>query len=122
MSGKRAWIYCRIDAPEDAHGVLKGQYKKLEDYASQMGFTVVGSSHDLGIGLPRNRSGFKILMEAAQDGGFDVLVIDSVSRISRDARQVLEVLDEWDGYSIRIYSPLEGEINREPHQARHVLG
>ena len=22
---KRAWIYCRIDAPEDTHGVLKGR-------------------------------------------------------------------------------------------------
>jgi hypothetical protein len=21
---KRAWLYCRIDAPEDAHGMLKG--------------------------------------------------------------------------------------------------
>jgi hypothetical protein len=24
---KRAWLYCRIDAPEDAHGMLKGQKK-----------------------------------------------------------------------------------------------
>ena len=52
MDQKSAWIYCRIDAPEDTHGALKGQYERLETYAAQMGFTVVGSSQDLGSGLP----------------------------------------------------------------------
>ena len=41
---KRVWIYCYIDAPEDTHGVLKGQHEKLDSYANQMCFTVVGSS------------------------------------------------------------------------------
>ena len=30
---KRAWLYCRIDAPEDEHGHLKEQKKELMDYA-----------------------------------------------------------------------------------------
>ena len=37
---KRAWVYCRIDAPEDTHGALKNQRKLLMDYAEQMGFVV----------------------------------------------------------------------------------
>ncbi|WP_309446460.1 recombinase [Desulfosporosinus nitroreducens] len=61
---KRAWIYCRIDAPEDTHGVLKGQHEKLDSYASQMCFTVVGYSHDLGNDLILNRSGLMELMDA----------------------------------------------------------
>ena len=40
----KAWIYCRIDAPEDVHGMLKVQRKQLMDYAEQMGFQVKGSS------------------------------------------------------------------------------
>ena len=28
---KQAWIYCAIDAPEDTHGVLKGQFRQLCD-------------------------------------------------------------------------------------------
>lgn len=51
MNNKSAWIYCRIDAPEDTHGALKGQYEKLETYAAQMSFDIVGSSQDLGSGL-----------------------------------------------------------------------
>ena len=30
--GKRAWIYCAIDAPEDRNGALKSQFKQLIDY------------------------------------------------------------------------------------------
>ena len=45
---KRAWIYCRIDAPEDLHGALKRQRQQLMDYAEQMGCEVVGSSQDTG--------------------------------------------------------------------------
>ena len=26
---KKAWIYTRIDAPEDSHGTLKKQYEQL---------------------------------------------------------------------------------------------
>ena len=51
MEQKNAWIYCSIDAPEDVHGILKGQHEQLENYAAQMRFTVVGSSQDLGRGL-----------------------------------------------------------------------
>ena len=36
--GKRAWIYCAIDAPEDRNGALKSQFKQLIDYGEQMGF------------------------------------------------------------------------------------
>ena len=48
MNKKSAWNYCRIDAPEDIHGALKGQYERLETYAEQMGFTVVGSAGGFG--------------------------------------------------------------------------
>jgi DNA invertase Pin-like site-specific DNA recombinase len=112
---KRAWIYCRIDAPEDTHGVLKGQHEKLDSYANQMYFTVVGSSHDLGNGLTLNCPGLTELMEAAITGKVDVLIIVSINRIGRDTKQVLEFLHKLNGYGVKVYSPLEGEINIE-HQ------
>ena len=112
---KRAWIYCRIDAPEDTHGVLKGQHEKLDSYANQMCFTVVGSSHDLGNGLTLNRPGLTELMEAAMIGKMDVLIIDAINRIGRDTKQMLEFLHKLNVYGVKAYSPLEGKINIE-HQ------
>lgn len=36
---KRAWLYCRGDAPEDRNGVLKKQEKQLYDFAEQLGYS-----------------------------------------------------------------------------------
>ena len=35
---KKAWVYTRIDAPEDRYGSLKRQDQKLTEYASRMGW------------------------------------------------------------------------------------
>lgn len=71
----------RIDAPEDTHDALKRQYERLETYAAQMGFTVVGSSQDLG-------SGLQAVLEAAKAVSFQVLLVDSASHIGRDMQSL----------------------------------
>ena len=81
MEHNNAWIYCRIDAPEDTHGILKGQYEQLERYAEQMGFAVVDSSQDLGSGTSFDRPGLLAVQEAAKAGDCQVLLVTSVSRI-----------------------------------------
>ena len=108
---KRAWTYCRIDAPEDAHGRLKGQKKELFDYAEQMGFEVVGSSEDLGSGLDFERSGLLKVMKAAADGEFGVLLIKRLDRLGRDMPKTMELLMGMEQLGIKLYSPLEGEIS-----------
>lgn len=110
MDKKSAWIYCRINAPEDTHGALKGQYERLETYAAQMGFTVVDSSQDLGSGLNLDRPGLQAVLEAAKTGSFQVLLVDSVSRIERDMTKIVNFIQTVNGCRISIYSPIEGEI------------
>jgi len=107
----RAWTYGRIDAPEDAHGRLKGQKKELFDYAEQMGFEVVGSSEDLGSGLDFERSGLLKVMKAAADGEFGVLLIKRLDRLGRDMPKTMELLMGMEQLGIKVYSPLEGEIS-----------
>lgn len=109
-SQKRAWIYCRIDAPEDTHGVLKGQKKELMDYAEQMGFVVVGESEDIGSGLDFDRAGLAEVMNAAGDGRMDVLLVKKLDRLGRDTAELLEFLRGLDQLAIELYSPLEGRI------------
>ena len=110
MDKKSAWIYCRIDAPEDTHGALKGQYERPETYAAQMGFAVVGSSQDLGSGLSFDRPGLQAALEAAKAGSFQVLLVDSVSRIRRDMAKTMNFIQTISDCNINIYSPMEGEI------------
>lgn len=108
---KRAWIYCRIDAPEDQHGVLKNQRQKLMDYADQMEFEVVGSSQDQASGLCFDRPGLNEVTEAAKTGRFDVLLIHSVSRLGRDTCRTMEYLEKLRAMGITTYSPLEGVLD-----------
>jgi len=112
-SRKRAWIYCRIDAPEDAHGALKGQKKELIDYAEQMGFAVVGESQDIGSGLNLVRGGLAKVMTAAGDGEMDVLLVKKLDRLGRDTAKLLELLRGLNQLGIEFYSPLEGQIQMD---------
>ena len=107
---KRAWVYCHIDAPEDEHGRLKGQKKELMDYAEQMGLEVTGGSQDTGSGLNSNRSGLAEVLEAAEAGKMDVLLLKNLSRLGRDTAKTMACVRKLDELDIRIYSPLEGEI------------
>jgi hypothetical protein len=109
-SRKRAWIYCRIDAPEDTHGALKGQKKELIDYAEQMGFEVIGCSEDIGSGLDYDRAGLAEVMKAAGDDRMDVLLVKKLDRLGRDTVKLLEFLRGLDQLGIELYSPLEGQI------------
>ena len=107
---KRAWIYCRIDAPEDTHGALKGQRQQLMDYADQMGFEVVGISEDCASGLSLDRPGLNRLTGAARARGVDVLLVQNVSRIGRDTCQTMAYLERLKQKGVIAYSPLEGAL------------
>lgn len=119
---KRAWIYSRIDAPEDTHGALKLQEKSLFDYAEQMGFSIAGTSSDLGSGADFNRPGLLRLTTAAQRGEFDILLVKSVSRLGRDTRPTLTFIEQLGALGVSVFSPLEGEIklDSELWQNRHM--
>ncbi|MSS10922.1 recombinase family protein [Clostridium sp. WB02_MRS01] len=109
MDIKSAWIYCSINAPEDTHGILKGQYERLETYASQMGFIVVGSSQDLGSSLHLNRPGLQSVLEAAKNESFQVLLVDSVNRIGLDEATIKAFIKKLISYCVTVFSPLEGK-------------
>ena len=110
---KKAWVYCRIDAPEDAHGALKGQKKELMDYAEQMGFEVVGCSEDLGNGMEFDRAGLAEVTKAAGEGKMDVLLVKKLDRLGRDTAKTLEFIRGLEQLGVGLYSPLEGEIQLE---------
>jgi DNA invertase Pin-like site-specific DNA recombinase len=114
---QKAWLYCRIDAPEDMHGALKDQKEKLDGYARQMGFEVVGASEDLGSGLDFNRAGLKEAMATAQAGELNALIVHSASRIGRDTAKTIDFIRQLNDCGVKVYSPLEGEISMERQDA-----
>lgn len=108
----RAWIYYRIDAPENIHGAMS-QKEELYDYAEQLGFIVAGYTEDLGSGLNISRSGLQEAEKVASENQMDVLLVKKLACIGRDTTQVLEFIRVLDRLGISIYSPLEGEFRLE---------
>lgn len=113
MEQKNAWIYCHIDAPEDAHGTLKGQYEQLERYAEQMGFAVVGSSQDLGSDLHLKSTGLSAALKAAKAGAFSFLLVTAPACLGHDSTSMEQILNILKFYGVQLYSPLEGNVSAQ---------
>ncbi len=111
QTGKRAWIYCAIDAPEDTHGVLKEQFKQLVDYGEQLGFELAGSSSDIGARPLWKRHGFQNFVRAVKRGDANTLLITSRNSLSRSAMQIAQFQILIEKYRVDVYSPIEGKIN-----------
>lgn len=109
-TGKCAWIYCAIDAPEDTHGILKKQFKQLIDYGEQMSFEIAGSSSDIGAKPLWKRPGFQNFIHAVKSGKVNTLLITSRNSLSRSAMQIAQFQIMTEKYGLDVYCPLEGRI------------
>lgn len=107
---KQAWIYCAIDAPEDTHGVMKGQFRQLCDYAEQMMFETAGSSSDCGGRPLLERPGFRHFIEAAKGRKANILLVVSRHSLSRFSMQLAQLQAMAESLDVEIWSPQEGRI------------
>jgi DNA invertase Pin-like site-specific DNA recombinase len=105
----RAWVYTRIDAPEDATGALKAQERELRDYAEQLGMSVIGCSSDCGMEHFALREGFAKALLAAENGEFDALIVREFARIA-PISEAAGILQHLKKYGISVLSPREGNL------------
>ena len=112
MEQKRAWIYCRVahNGPDSAE-VLNGQRLRLESYAKEHGFEVVGSSSDIGSGLTMDRPGLLNFHTAAENGTVDVLLILKLSRLGRDVDKVTKYWHLLRDLGVSVHAADCGEID-----------
>jgi DNA invertase Pin-like site-specific DNA recombinase len=107
---KRAWIYVRIDAPEDDSGALKAQERELTDYAEQLRLTVVGTSSDLGTEDFALRPGITETLLSAERGEFEILLVQSLSRLTPNLSDTLGLLRHLKKHGVIVLSPLQGNV------------
>ncbi len=86
MEGKRAWIYCRTAYP-DAHA-LAVQQTNLEVEAEKHGLVVVGITAEHASGLDNLRKGLCAVFNAVDADKVDLLLVTSLSCLSRDLMMV----------------------------------
>lgn len=113
MGQKKAWIYCRVahNWPDSA-GALAAQRNRLESYAKEHDFEIVGISSDIASGLTfENRPGLLDFHAAAEDGDTDILLIHSLTRLGRDADKVTKYWNLLRDLGVSVHTVDCGEVD-----------
>lgn len=112
MEQKRAWIYCRVahNGPDSAEA-LAAQRNRLESYAKEHGFEIVGTSTDIGSGLTMDRPGLLDFHAAAEDGDADILLIHSLTRLGRDMDKVTKYWHLLRDLGVSVHAADCGELD-----------
>ena len=119
MSGPslRAVLYCRLSKEDDDAG-LRGESESIQNqralltaYAAEQGYTVTGEYRDEDYsGADRDRPGFRRLIEAAERREFDVLLVKTQSRFTRD----MELVEKYIHHDFLLWG-----IRQAPQRAVH---
>ena len=112
MEQKKAWIYCRVahNGPDSAE-VLAAQRNRLETYAKEHDFEIVGISSDIGSGLTMDRPGLLDFHAAAEDGDTDILLIHSLTRLGCDADKVTKYWHLLRNLGVSVHTADCGEVD-----------
>jgi len=101
--GGRGAMYAR--AASRSQESLEQQFMACREYAKQNGIAIA-TDHafaDEGrSGLSDECPGFSVLLRAAQNRQFDILLVVEASRLSRDTGRLLAVVAEFDRCGVRI--------------------
>ena len=108
---KRAVIYARTAASQERIDyALLGQVKECEAYCIEHGYTLQGIYQDIGYSgsqcdrpmLNKLREGVK--QERPEKREFDVIVVVSIDRISREYAQAVIIIEELKQYGVTVES------------------
>ena len=116
---RRAVVYVRIGKESNDVSVAE-QMKRLMAFCDEQRFRVVGSYTDVASGLRVDRQGLRQLLSDAEDGRFDLLVVQRLDRLSRAADEVHRIVRKLDAAGIALRTVAEG-IDSGTSVGRFVL-
>ncbi len=90
----RVALYARYSSEGQREASIEDQYRNCERYAERQSWEIVERYHDKGISGTKDetgRSGYGAMLKAARAKQFDVLLVDDLSRLSRDSMKTEEV-------------------------------
>jgi len=105
---KRAVAYIRVSTEEQAtEGFsLEAQEDQLRAYCKLRNYDLVELIPDRGVSASRNlesRGGGKLLLELLADESIDVVVAVKLDRLFRNARDCLNVTEQWDKSGVALH-------------------
>ena len=108
----RAAIYARYSSDLQSDASIEDQMRLCEERAAREGWTIENRYSDHGLsGASLMRPGIQMLMQDAAEGGFDVVVGESLDRLSRDQEDIAGLYKRLSFAGVKIVTLSEGEIN-----------
>ena len=102
MAINNAVIYARVSSTGDRQSTDR-QVKDLQAYAAAVGLDVVRVFEEKASGAKLDREVLAECVEFLQGGGAQHLLVSELSRLGRNLRQVLEVVEELTDSGVNIY-------------------
>ena len=108
MTTIRAVSYSRFSSNNQRTESIDAQQRAIYKYIAENKYTPVGDYVDEALtGTNTQRPGFQRMLEDAQKGLFDVVVVHKMDRFSRDVYDALDVQRKLAIYGVRIESVIE---------------
>tara|TARA_R110002167_G_scaffold231677_1_gene436872 strand:+ start:699 stop:2471 length:1773 start_codon:yes stop_codon:yes gene_type:complete len=105
-------IYARYSSDMQRDASIEDQIRLCQERADREGWRVINCYTDHGIsGASLMRPGVQMLMQHAADGGIDVVIAESLDRLSRDQENVAGLFKRLSFAGVKIVTLSEGEIN-----------
>ena len=101
--------YCRFSSSHQRETSIRDQYRNIEQYCARLGWPSPVLYQDQGIsGARHDRPGYQAMLAAAQARMFDVLLVDDLSRLSRDHIESAQIIRLLKFSGIRIIGVSDG--------------
>lgn len=105
----RTAAYCRFSSDLQRETSVRDQLRNIEAYCTRVGWPVPALYQDQAISGSRNdRPGYRALLAAAEIGAFDVLLVDDLSRLSRDHIETAQTIRRMKFAGIRVIGVSDG--------------
>ena len=109
----RCAIYCRYSTDMQKGSSLVDQEREAREYAARKGWSVIDVYSDAAMsGGSSNRPAFERLRTDANAGVFDVVLSESIDRLSRNLAVTAGLYEELRFLNIRLFTVHQGEINQ----------
>ena len=105
----KAAIYCRYSSEKQSIASLDDQERNCRLRADREGWTLTAVYQDAAISGSRNdRPGYRALLDAAEDGAVAVILVDDLSRLSRDSVEQERVIRRLEFDGVRVVGVSDG--------------
>lgn len=124
MTGKRAAIYARYSTDHQNDRSIEDQIALCRDHAARSGFAVVATYDDRARTSASliGRDGVLALLADARSGRFDVVIVESLDRISRDQEDLAGVFKRLSHYRVKIEAVHDGVADAVQVGLRGLIG